>query len=102
MLFVLSTQPLLDFFAAEIAAGRLQGIPIREGLIVSYKLFADDLGMFLPANREAFAQVRSILALYEVATGARINLSKSMVVPMEVTESLDWLREIGCQICAPG
>lgn len=52
----------------------MQGLKINEDLTISYHLFADDLGIFLPATPEAFQQVRDALLTYENAFGSKLKL----------------------------
>ncbi|CAM6124136.1 unnamed protein product [Calypogeia fissa] len=82
LLFVMATQPLMTFLNDRLHSGHLQGIQITEHLTISYRLFADDLGVFIPATEQAFLQLKEALALYELATGARLNFGKTTIIPL--------------------
>lgn len=92
----------MDFLRTEADAGRLQGISPSPSLRLSSRLFADDLGMFIPATEIAFEQARIALGCYEMATGALLNLAKSKVIPFALDEPPAWLQNMGCTISEPG
>lgn len=50
---------------------------------------------------QAFEQAKNALRFYELATCAKMNLSKSEVVPFVMEEIPVWLRNTGCKICLP-
>jgi hypothetical protein len=82
LIYAVSTQPLMDLFDTKIAAGRLWGLQILANFHICYRFFADDLGIFIPASEQAFQAIQGALQQYELATGAKLNLHKSVVVPM--------------------
>lgn len=102
LLFVLSTQPLMDFFRAGIGDGRILGTRISQSLTICVRLFADDLGLFIPVTAEAFDVTRSAINCYECGTGAKLNLSKSVVIPLALEEIPSWLTNTGCLISTEG
>lgn len=91
LVFVLATQPLMDHLDQEITSGRLKGIQITEFLVICYRLFADDLGMFIPATEQDFMRVEQVLACYELASGTKLNLHKFIVIPLGLEEVPEWL-----------
>jgi hypothetical protein len=80
----------------------LTGICISSQLTVSFRLFANDMGMFIPAMEEAFYQAKAHLQDYELASGQLLNLTKSVVIPFGLPSLPPWLTEIGCTISQPG
>ncbi|CAM6091071.1 unnamed protein product [Calypogeia fissa] len=82
LLFVMSTQPLMTFLNDRLQQGLLKGICISDHLTISYRLFADDLGVFIPATETTFIQLKDTLSLYENATGARLNFGKTSILPL--------------------
>lgn len=102
LLFVISTQPLMDMLDEELCSGQLEGIQISHRMCIAYKLFADDLGMFIPASLSAFNAVKRILGCYESGSGAKLNLLKSIIIPFALDNILTWLIESGCIISNPG
>lgn len=51
---------------------------------------------------ESFLKLQNILKLYEVASGAKLNMSKSIIVPLSLPVIPQWLTTIGCRISEPG
>jgi hypothetical protein len=78
------------------------GLPITPSLQISYRFFADNLGIFIPATKRAFQAIQSILSKYELATGTKLNLNELVVVPMALQDIPHWLRTTGCIISSPG
>ncbi|CAM6082402.1 unnamed protein product [Calypogeia fissa] len=102
LLFVMSTQPLMHFLTRRLLLGQLQGIPVSAQLTVSFRLFADDLGIFIPGSELAFVQLRDALALYELATGARLNLGKTTIISLAMSSIPPWLLASGGHISREG
>jgi hypothetical protein len=102
LLFALSTQPLLVRLDNALDSDSNLGIQVTENLKIYHRLFADDVGVFIPANQNAFNELQSHINLYEKASGAKLNLKKSIIVPIAMQRIQDWLNEIGCIIAAEG
>jgi hypothetical protein len=102
MLFAVATQPMMVDLLHGLQHDTLQGICISSKLTVSFRLFADDMGMFIPATGEAFQQVKTHLTDYEKASGQLLSLTKSVVVPFGLPNLPLWLTELGCSISKPG
>lgn len=62
--------------------GRMMGLKLSRSLLICEQMLADDLGIFIRAQEESFAEVESCISLYEQASGAKLNLWKSMVIPL--------------------
>lgn len=45
--------------------------------------------------------MQEILHLYEVASGAKMNLYKSIIIPLEVPAIPQWIHDTGCTISRP-
>lgn len=58
--------------------------------------------VFIPATKESFGKLQSILKLYEMASRAKLNLSKFFIVPLALPVIPQWLSNIGCTISNPG
>jgi hypothetical protein len=103
LLFAIATQRMMLFLTHGLHLGSLSGIQISAKLTVSFRLFADDMGMFIPATAHAFGQAKEILAVYELASGQKLNLSKSVIVPFGLPEDTQhWVTETGCHISKVG
>ncbi|RVX19808.1 LINE-1 reverse transcriptase-like [Vitis vinifera] len=71
----------------------------EEEMIVSHLLFADDTIIFCEANKEQVSALSWVLAWFEVASGLRINLDKSVLIPVGEVEDIEELAvELGCKI----
>ncbi|RVW13630.1 LINE-1 reverse transcriptase-like [Vitis vinifera] len=72
-----------------------------EELIVSHLLFVDDTLIFYKVRREQLTNLSWILAWFEAASGLRINLAKSVLIPVgEVDELEELAAELGCRLGA--
>jgi hypothetical protein len=98
MLFALSTQPLLAYIEAGLKSGSIPGIPISNTLNVAHRLFADDMGIMIPATEEAFNSIRQALSEYEQASGAKLNIQKTIIVPIALQTIPRWITQIGCKV----
>lgn len=76
----------------------MQGLKISKDLTISYRLFTDDLGIFLLATPKAFQQVRKAIQTYESAFGSKLNLRKTTVIPFNLPSIPPWLIQTGCTI----
>ncbi|RVX19756.1 LINE-1 reverse transcriptase-like [Vitis vinifera] len=71
----------------------------EEEMIVSHMLFADDTIIFCEANKEQVSALSWILAWFEAASGLRINLDKSVLIPVGEVEDIEELAvELGCKV----
>ena len=82
-----------------MAAGcRLRGRGGGE-LTVSHLLFADDTIIFCEARKEQLTNLSWILAWFKAASGLRINLAKSVLIPVgEVEEIEEMAVELECRV----
>jgi hypothetical protein len=102
LLFALSTQPLLVRLDNALDSDSNLGIQVTENLKICHRLSADDVRIFIHANQNAFNELQSHINLYEKASGAKLNLEKSIIVPIAMQRIPDWLNETGCIIAAEG
>lgn len=66
----------------QLAIGEIEGVNISEDLTICHRLFADDAGIFIPADEQSFKKLQDALKIYELASGAKLNLAKSVIVPL--------------------
>ncbi|KAL3677394.1 hypothetical protein R1sor_027342 [Riccia sorocarpa] len=98
LLFAISTQPLMLLLREEERNGNLVGLHIPQGRPLLHKLFADDSGVCLNANEQNFTNLRSVIVRFERASGALLNVTKSVILPMAMTRHSQWLQDTGCKI----
>ena len=81
-----------------ISSYRLRGRG-KMGMNVSHLLFADDTIIFCEARKEHLTSLSWILAWFEAASGLRINLAKSELIPVgEIEEIEEMAVELGCRV----
>lgn len=101
LLFVWSTQPLMGYIQHKMEEEEL-GVKIKEGLTFCHRLFADNIGIFIPDTKANFTKLQEILELYKVALGAKPNLSKSVIIPLALPIIPQWIHGTGCIVNQPG
>lgn len=102
LIFALSTQPLMEMLQSKLSTGYLQGIKVNSSLSICHRLFTDDLGIFIPASEENFNKLQGLLRIYELASGAKINLSKTGIIFLAMNDIPQWLTDTGCKISKSG
>jgi hypothetical protein len=82
--------PLLFVFVME-AVGRMISTAVSEGLLVgfsvgsatfSHLLYADDTLIFCDASADHLRYLRGLLLCFEAASGLKVNLAKSELIPV--------------------
>jgi hypothetical protein len=102
LLFAISTQPLISFIDHQISSGTLQAVQVTKDLTIYHMLFADDVGIFIPAAESAFSELQNCLTYYEEASGAKLNLQKSIITPIAMDAIPQWIKSTGCSITKDG
>ncbi|KAL3695821.1 hypothetical protein R1sor_009897 [Riccia sorocarpa] len=102
LLFAMTTQPLMRALREEEAQGNIQGLNIGEGYSLLHQLFADDTGICITAVEEQFVKLKEVIRDFEIASGACLNLQKSIVMQMRPGPSQTWMEESGCEVAGPG
>ncbi|RVW45036.1 putative ribonuclease H protein [Vitis vinifera] len=102
-LFVLGMEVLDALIRRVVAGGYLSGCSIkgdrRHNLKISHLFFADDTIVFCEANKEHLTHLSWILLWFEAASGLRINLDKSEIIPVGVVEEIEEMAvELGCRV----
>ncbi|KAM6583445.1 hypothetical protein CsatB_010447 [Cannabis sativa] len=79
-LFILCVEGFSSLLQSYEQSGLLTGCKIARGApVISHMLFADDSYIYCKATEEEAYNVKELLHTYEVASGQRINFSKSFV-----------------------
>ncbi|KAL3694644.1 hypothetical protein R1sor_008295 [Riccia sorocarpa] len=97
LLFALSTQPLMKLMREEEKCGRLTCLGIPRGKTMLHRLFVDDSGEAVTAEKDQFDNLQRTIEDFEDISGAQLNINKSVVIPM-VNTIPEWLDETGCTI----
>ena len=102
-LFVMGMEVLDVLIRRAVERGYLSGCTIRGGsrstLNISHLFFADDIIVFCEASKEHLTHLSWILLWFEAASGLRINLAKSEIIPVGEVEEIEELAvELGCMV----
>ncbi|RVW12414.1 putative ribonuclease H protein [Vitis vinifera] len=102
-LFIMGMEVLSALISRAVEGGFIYGCRIWKGrgqpVNITHLLFADDTIVFCEAKKESLLYLSWILLWFEAASGLKINLEKSMVIPVgEVEGALDMAAEIGCKV----
>lgn len=92
----------MDCLQAKLKTGELDEIQIFDHLTICHRLFVDDVGVFIPAMEDKFNKLQTILKLYETTSRAKLNLTKSVIVPLTLPMMPQWLINTDYIISAPG
>jgi hypothetical protein len=83
----------------ELLARFLVGSRPNEAMVVSHLLFANDTLIFCEPKVEHIQHLKCLLLCFEAVSGLKINLSKSMIVPIGAMGNLEVLSNIlGCRV----
>ncbi|KAA0050814.1 LINE-1 retrotransposable element ORF2 protein [Cucumis melo var. makuwa] len=74
------------------STGAIKGVCLANDCNISHILFADDILLFVEDNDLYLKNLRMAISLFEKASGLKINLSKSVMVPVNVP----WPRALEC------
>lgn len=69
--------------------------------MVYYRLFANNMGMFIRAIETTFHEAMDVIAIYERASGEKLNVAKSIVISFGLPVIPLWLLNLGCFISSP-
>lgn len=64
--------------------------------------FVDNMGIFLPIDYDSFQAFHKNIIVYEQVSRVKLNLSKSMVIPIDASSIPAWLQEIDCILAKLG
>lgn len=65
-------------------------------------MFVDDMGIFVYNSEENYNRIRDVISEYERCSRAKLNASKSELIPLFEFPLLDWIYNIGCCILRAG
>ncbi|KAL3679560.1 hypothetical protein R1sor_022516 [Riccia sorocarpa] len=102
LLFAMTTQPLMLALREEERLGHIQGLNIVGGKTLLHQLFADDTGICITAVENQFERLKEVIKEFECASGAALNLQKSIVMQLRPRITPTWLEQSGCEIAESG
>ncbi|RVX09646.1 LINE-1 reverse transcriptase-like [Vitis vinifera] len=102
-LFVMGMEVLDVLIKRAVEGGFLSGCNIRGGressLHITHLFFADDTIIFCEARKDHLTHLSWILFWFEAASGLKINLAKSEIIPVgEVVGMEELAVELGCKV----
>jgi hypothetical protein len=98
LLFVFVMEALIRMLSVGINEGLLEGFKVGD-VVVSHLLYADDTLIFYKDNPDQLAYLRGIFLLFEAASGLKVNLAKSVLIPVGNVQHKDYLASIlGCEV----
>ena len=102
-LFVMGMEVLSVLIRRVVEGGFISGCNIKRGrgraVHITHLLFVDDTTIFCEAKNEHLTHLSWILFWFEAASGLRINLAKSEIIPVgEVEEVNEMAVELGCRV----
>jgi hypothetical protein len=100
LLFIVVMEALSKMLSGVVDSGRLSCFPVgsRPPVInISHLLFADDILVFCEANPDHLRFLRVLLVCFEAIFGLKVNLAKSLLVPVGNVDNVAELASIlGC------
>jgi hypothetical protein len=92
----ISTVRFSVLISAAVRGGSLEGFKIGD-VDFSHLLFADDTLIFCSAHSSQLRNLRSLFLLFEAASGLKVNLTKSNLIPVGHVDQAERLADIlGC------
>lgn len=104
LLHAITTQPLLAFLNEEHAKGWLEaGHPNFQHSPPLQKDLCHQYGhILILENQQCFNKIENSISLYERALGEKLNIKKSIVIPIGLRTIPQWLIDKGCIITQHG
>ncbi|GKV23017.1 hypothetical protein SLEP1_g32806 [Rubroshorea leprosula] len=97
-LFLIVAESLNGLMFTAVEKELFKGVTIGNGAtMVSHLQFADDTIFFGEASEDNIRVVKSIMRVFEMASGLKINFGKSQLLGVEVDD--DWKTRMACILC---
>ncbi|KAL3687410.1 hypothetical protein R1sor_013719 [Riccia sorocarpa] len=101
LLFVMVTQPLMRLLHEEELSGRLLGVTYGGQKTLLHQIYADDTGVNLTIQEAHFNKLKEVIQTFEEISGAKSNLTKSLIMPIRPSSPPGWVYATGCDIAGP-
>jgi hypothetical protein len=100
LLFVFVMEALCRMISAAVSGGLLEGFKVGNAAFL-HLLFADDTLIFCSAHSSQLRHLRGLFLLFEAASGLKVNLAKSNLIPVGNVDQVGRLADIlGCGIAS--
>ena len=102
-LFVIGMEVLSGLLKRAVEGNFISGYKVgdRDGgeVVISHLLYADDTIIFCESNSEQLMCLRWTLMWFEAFSGLKINLNKSVIIPLGRVDNVEMLAaELGCGV----
>jgi hypothetical protein len=102
-LFVIVMEAFSRMVKASIDHSLFSGFSVgtsgREQVHISHLLFADDTLVFCGASRDQVQAIGNLLTCFELVSGLKVNLAKSILLPVGEVSNIGQLAEVlGCEV----
>lgn len=91
----------MDYIKHKLISEELEGVKVNKDITVCIRLFADDMGVFIDGTKHNFKALQSILTFYKMAAGTKMNLTKTVIIPLGFSNIPQWIQDTGCKISGP-
>ncbi|KAL3701597.1 hypothetical protein R1sor_019619 [Riccia sorocarpa] len=95
LLFAMVIQPLMRMLRDEEAKGRLMGINYDGQKTLLHYIYADIMRVNLTIEEAQFNRLREVIQVFEGISGARLNFSKSLIMPICPSIPQEWVNASG-------
>ncbi|KAL3684103.1 hypothetical protein R1sor_002125 [Riccia sorocarpa] len=85
-----------------IVEGGFSQVHINGQFTKEFPLYADDTGISITLSEDYFTSLRNTVSRFEAVSGARLNLGKSLIMPLAPTTLPPWVYNTGCEVAEPG
>ncbi|KAL3695955.1 hypothetical protein R1sor_010031 [Riccia sorocarpa] len=102
LLFAMVTQPLMRMLREEEQQERLHGVNYGGERSLLHQIYADDTGVNVTMEEIQFDRLKAVIQDFEVISGARLNLSKSLIMPISSPPLPEWIDQTGCEVARAG
>ncbi|KAL3696088.1 hypothetical protein R1sor_010164 [Riccia sorocarpa] len=89
-----------DCIAMEEKTGRIKGVNYGGETTLLHQIYADDTEINITMDETQFDQLTSVLQMYKDMSGAKLNLSKSLIMPLKPGRPPSWVYNTGCEVAA--
>ncbi|KAL3685807.1 hypothetical protein R1sor_003829 [Riccia sorocarpa] len=102
LLFALTTQPLMKMLRFEEEQGQIECLNIGGNHTLLHQLYADDTGINITLSERNFRSLQHTIGRFKAISGAKLNLNKSLIMPLAPGGLPPWVYHTWCEIAHPG